>query len=242
MSHESLYYDLLEAIKNGECPICSVALRAVASWMDSVSYESVNDPQVRDSLRASYGFCNKHAYQWLDQRHLLGTAIIYSDVLEHINEDLQQLEYQRRDLITSVSTLITGKNIHEHHSKVPINSTKVCPACTVQAESEKIAREAFLEGLSEQEFRSTYEHSLGLCLIHLRSALQLAPNSKIFHFLKEHSIKQNDGLRKQLLEIIRKHDYRFRFEPITEERGADLRTIRHIAGEAGIRGLDLDKT
>ena len=62
MGRDNLYYDLLDAIKRGECPICSVALRTVASWMDSISYESVNDPQVRDNLRASHGFCNKHAH------------------------------------------------------------------------------------------------------------------------------------------------------------------------------------
>jgi len=242
MGRDNLYYDLLDAIKRGECPICSVALRTVASWMDSISYESVNDPQVRDNLRASHGFCNKHAYQWLEQRHLLGTAIIYSDVLEHINEDLQQLEYQKQDIIASVSTFITGKRISEYYGKDLAHPRRLCPACSAQAEAEEIAKEALLASFSEKEFRSAYESSLGVCILHLQSLLRSSPNKHTFQFLKSHSIKQNNILRKQLLEIIRKHDYRFRAEPITEERGADMRAIRHIAGEAGTRGLDLDAT
>ncbi|MER3404342.1 MAG: hypothetical protein C4289_03540, partial [Chloroflexota bacterium] len=88
MSRHSLYFDLLDAFGEPGCALCRLATRSTARFLDVLSYENVNDYEVREWLRQARGFCTVHAWQWADDvRDGLGTAIIYRDVLHSVQAD-----------------------------------------------------------------------------------------------------------------------------------------------------------
>src|SRR5579863_1343245 len=64
----TVYYDLLDACKKGGCPICALALEAVARYLDATIYERVNDPRTRDAVVRARGYCNDHAWQLTEMR------------------------------------------------------------------------------------------------------------------------------------------------------------------------------
>jgi len=80
---------------------------------------------------------------------------------------------------------------------------------------------------------TAYAASDGLCLPHLRLALDAAPNDRVFRALRARALQTQETMIAQLNETIRKHDYRFRHEPAGEEKGSPQRAVDHVAG-----GLD----
>lgn len=242
MGNSRTHDDLLEAFQQEGCPVCRLALAGVRLWMDSVAYESVNDPGTREKLRESHGFCNTHAYAWTGQRTLLGTSIIYNDVLSNLRDDLSGLKFEKQSLLSEVASVLGGSgrlDQGESH-RTPRRAEGMCPACTVQLEHECRTVDSFVRGMDEQPFRQAYAGSSGLCLLHFQAALESMQDDPTFDALKEDALSRLDTLTGQLREIIRRHDYRFTAEPEGEERGAADRAVRQMVGETGIRGVDLD--
>ena len=101
----STSYDLIEACQQRGCPICRLEQRAVERYLDSLFYESVNDPKLRERLRDSLGFCREHAWLAIDKRlgNALGFAIIYRDV---INNVLRKLGNENVPPVTRRSNLL----------------------------------------------------------------------------------------------------------------------------------------
>jgi len=82
---------LLPTARRG-CSRCDLELTTVNRYLDGLSYENVNDVQVRAELRAARGFCNHHAWQFVDvARDNLGTALIYRDVLGTVVAELRPI-------------------------------------------------------------------------------------------------------------------------------------------------------
>ncbi len=84
------YLETLLPTARRACSRCDLELTTVNRYLDGLSYENVNDVQVRAGLRAARGFCNHHAWQFVDvARDNLGTALIYRDVLGTLLAELQ---------------------------------------------------------------------------------------------------------------------------------------------------------
>ncbi|MDP9351939.1 MAG: DUF6062 family protein [Chloroflexota bacterium] len=226
------YHDLLEAFGQDGCAVCRLAARSVSSFLSSISNEGgLTDPEVRDRIRAAHGFCNEHAHQWLREQHLLGTAILYEDLLDHLATELQALRFQKRGRLGNPFTA-------RERTPVALAAHQECAACRSLADTEQRMIAAVLSGLRAEEFRTAYEHSRGLCVPHLRVALAEAPDEDLFATLTDLAVARHKALAEQLREIIRRHDYRYSEEPSGEERGAAARAVRQVVGEQGIRGMD----
>ena len=115
---------------------------------------------------------------------------------------------------------------------MPPRATASCPACVVHADSEKMLLGTLLSGFTDPAFRDAFARSPGLCLPHLRPALAQALDEATFTALRDAALAQEETVLAHLLEVIRKHDYRFTEELAGEERGAGSRAIRHVSGEA----------
>ena len=72
----SPYFNLKDAFKEKHCPICYLARKAVTRYLDSLLYEGVNDHGLRNALRKSNGFCQKHFWQLVSFSDGLGTTIL----------------------------------------------------------------------------------------------------------------------------------------------------------------------
>jgi hypothetical protein len=243
MGRTSIHFDLLDAFKQEGCPACRLALKSVSMYLDIMSYELVSDPGMREQIRAAHGFCNEHAYQWLQQRDALGTSIFYVEVLAELTSKLEGLRFHKHDLLSGVASLLNtgnGRTGEGRDGPDALEPDADCPVCRVLRKTESMAVETLVETLHEVGFKESYAASPGLCVPHLQRALRCAPDEESFKALIETALAGHGTLTRQLQEIIRKHDYRFSKEAPGDERGATVRTIRHVAGERGVRGLDLD--
>jgi len=216
---DSTAFEVREALAQPGCPVCRLAVRSVGRWLASVAYDQVNDVDLRNELRAARGFCNAHAHRWLAEVHsVLGTAILYADLLEASLRELAADNGQRGGLWRA----ILGAQGPDLGS---------CPACRAQAEAE----ERFLGALlaTSAADQHVLDGSDGVCLKHARAALRRGgPGSeRVLH----HTRTAIERLLGELGEVIRKEDYRFRDEPRTAaERSAPGRAIALAAGVEGL--------
>jgi hypothetical protein len=233
MARTQGYYDLRDAFRQEGCPVCRLTLAGVARYIGAVDYESVADPGVRERLRASLGFCNAHAHQWLGAAHVLGTAQLYADLLARLAEELRALPFRRRGRLASVASRLTSRAEPVDggdEACAVATPTARCPLCVVRAEAEDATVATLLGGLAEPAFAAAYAASAGLCLPHLCLALGRAPDAGAFDTLREAAIAGEERLLGQLREVVRKHDYRFRAEGWAGEEDAPERAVERAVG------------
>jgi len=234
----SIVYNLLEACRAEGCPICRLEQDSVERYLDNQFYENVNSPKWRDRLRDSLGFCREHAWLGVNKRlgDALGYSIIYHDILNSILrrwEDKQsparplrggtslrrQIPESVRNLIESVWTALTPG--------------KVCPVCEYRDQTTRSLLSVLVDELKRPEMTNALQASDGLCLPHLREALDQNKHvSGVEALLAVHREKLN-SLQAELAEFIRKNDYQAISEGFGKEGDAWLRAIRMVAGRRG---------
>jgi len=202
------YYNLLDAFTQKGCPVCQWVKKTVQHYLDGLLYEQVNDPEVREELQGSWGFCAKHAARVVEFGDGLGLGIIYRDLLASLAEKL--------------------KNWKEKH----LTAEKLCPACRVQHDIEKRAAELFQSHFHDEEFQSALSASAPLCLPHLVGVLAHLSDESHQERLLEIQQTKAEKLRHELSEFIRKHDYRFQAEGFApEEADSWKRAVMLFVGQ-----------
>ena len=227
-------YKLLEACREPGCPVCRLEQRSVERYLDSQFYESVNNPAWRDRLRASLGFCHEHAWLAVDKRlgDALGFAIIYRDVINGILtrlEDGVPSRASRRSMAllrripeqvrTIVETMLYALTPQKH-----------CPACQHRDEVTRINISELVKELETPEMAGALQASDGLCVPHLRLALEQVKNVSACETLLAIHREKLESLRAELAEFIRKNDYQFIEEGFGKEGDSWLRAVSMIAG------------
>jgi hypothetical protein len=205
-SRHMTYHDLRDALGDTGCALCRLVGSAVDRYLRAILYESVNDPGLREKLRASRGFCREHAWQVQRRGSPLSISILWQDLLS--------LEPQPGDSRRGAS----------NHGR------RACPACVVATEAEERYLGTLLEHLEADGLHDSYAASDGLCLPHLHTALAQSP-AGVKDFLLAVESRKLGELSEELSEIIRKNDYRFREEPWGSEKDAWVRATRKLAGE-----------
>lgn len=228
------YYDILEASEEAGCPICRLGQRAATRHLNGVIFDSVNDVELRATLRRGLGYCPDHAWQLptAGESAPLGIAIIYRDILNHVNKELTASRFkpaQRRPL---QSLLRRGEASETDRY---LQSQAGCPACERRAEIERLAFLALVEALEEQDPRllEALSASEGLCIAHLRRALGMVESEAAFEALVGLTRAQLTALIAELDEYIRKRDHRFRHEEIDSMEGDSW--LRALARASGIK-------
>ena len=206
-SRHMTYHDVKEALAEPGCAVCRLASNAVDRYLRGLLHESVNDPGVRERLRASRGFCREHSWQLQHRGDPLSISILWQDILS--------LD------IGDGSDCRAGESRRRRPS---------CPACEIAAAAEKRYLETLLEHMDAGGLREDYEASGGLCLPHLRTALKQSTGA-VRRFLLASESGKLGRLCGELGEIIRKNDYRFLEEPWGSEKDAWIRATRKLAGE-----------
>jgi hypothetical protein len=229
------HYDLLDACAEQGCPVCRLTLRAVARAIERVDYEYVNEPDVRAKVERTWGFCNVHAQQWLRDGHVLGVALVYEGILARIQPEVERARPNERAGPFSGLAARFGRGRPRSACEL-LRPEGQCPICQERDEAEVQSVRVLGEGLAESadEFRAEFRQSDGLCLPHLRLALCTLGDDETGAALRAAALTHQERLMRQLREIVRKHDYRFRDEPSGEERGAAARAVAHVAGLPGI--------
>lgn len=218
------YHDLLADLRRPGCPACHAANRAAWRYLDALLWEFVNDPETRARLRANHGFCRTHALMALSvasaQGASLGMAIIYEDILRHTAEELRAAAAPRRRQ--------PGSRPH---------AVRRCTACETAEQAAANALGVLAAAAEGSEpSRAIREPGRGLCLPHVSLGIRLHRDEVERARLAEAYLHGATELRAELAELIRKHDYRFRDEGITEEERASwVRAVHRIVGEPSPR-------
>jgi hypothetical protein len=226
------YFDLLDAFTQEGCPVCRLALAGVQHSLDSLNYDGVNDLGFRQQTRTAHGFCNRHAYQWLQTAHILGTALIYDEVLVDTIETLRRVRFRKASILARTFARRRWRGPRTPPEALAPEGT--CPICLLLAEQERALISTLVGALDEESFRHAYTQSAGLCFPHLGRALVVSPDATVFSALRDVAIHDQERLHEHLREIIRKHDYRYQNEPSGEEVGAAARAVAQVVAAPGI--------
>jgi len=211
MTKTNTYFDLRSACSQPGCPVCRIEQSAVRHFLDALLYEQVNDPKVRDHLRASFGFCQEHAWMAADdlRGNALGLAIIYDDILGAALDQLGAPPAGR------------GRSSVPH---------RPCPACEQRKTTGHRTISVLAEHASDSDLTSALRSSDGLCLPHLRLALNEVRDAAARESLLALHRERFARLRAELAEFIRKNDYRFMHEKTGAEGDSWRRAIGVVAG------------
>lgn len=226
---------ILEACAQPGCPLCRLAQSATARFLDNLFYEMVNDAGMRGQLRDSLGFCKTHTRLLLDTslRDPLGLTIVYHDVLNAILLNLPRLDKAER--ATGVLDRLLRRPPEEAAEQAKsalqaLTPRTPCPACDYRDQYTLSMLESLILHLETPDLSQALEASHGLCLPHLRLALEKPISAsrcaKLILIHQDKFLK----LRDELAEFIRKSDYRFLEEGFGVERNAYQRAMEMLAG------------
>jgi hypothetical protein len=183
----------------------------------------VSDPGVRTGLRASHGFCHDHAELALvvagREAGRVGMAILAEDLLRHVRAD------------ADLATIARRRSRRRGRDLAVLDPTAACPACRESRRTE----DAYLRHLAAARpgdpiHELACNGGVHLCFPHLRRGLAVVPEAA--DALLRTYRSGEERLRRDLAELIRKHDYRFQHEGLTPgEAEAWIRGFRALAGE-----------
>jgi len=246
----SVYHELLDACAKGGCPACTLTLAAVTHYLESIIYEHVNDPEFRDAVVASRGYCNSHSWRLREMRVALGVALIYRDVVRDAAEEIARRAGSgdgRPDVFGSASGRRQGRGVRDWlaaragvrpgdaHGEPRDDPHRACPACKERDRSEGLYLGALLDNVGDERVAQGLRDAGGLCLVHLDRLVATARDAAALDTLLALQRECLLRLNAELDEFIRKNDYRFAHEGMGAEANSWVRALETVAGKPGIR-------
>lgn len=218
--------DLLDAMRQGACPLCVLVARIERRAVDLFLYDQVNDIGRRDALRASRGLCLYHTGLLADGRSALGIAILSRDILRAMTAELEQ--GQPASALVGVVARLAGRGGDPLAARVEPQAP--CPMCAERPRIEAPLIAGLLRHLAEPGFAAAFDEASGLCRVHLASSLRAASPEQVRQLAARQAAVWR-RLEAELDEFIRKHDYRYQGEPlIGAERDVWRRALRASSG------------
>lgn len=197
-SGKKSYWQLIDSLHSDECPVCYALLHVQKKFIEDIFYESVNDPTIRHKFESSGGLCPIHSQLMFQQADKLGLAILARDLLQKALDQNFNLSFRK------------------------------CFLCEHQELTEKYLIEDFISSLPLQNFTKELQISKGLCLKHFNLIFAAITNKKDKNFLLNWQKEKMKRLLQFLSEFIRKNDYRFKEEKITEEESKAIEQVWNL--------------
>lgn len=225
MSQPSYYYqELQEMLQQPGCPICHVGRKVARGQLDALLYDSVTDRDSREKLASSMGFCSMHSRDLLSfSGERLGATIIEWALLREAQRRLQR------------SAPAAGRSLAQRlrgqgPAASSLGAEDPCPVCVHKAEIEARSMRELLEHLVG-DLEKPLAAAGGLCWPHLELAMRSASDPQVHGALVSLHDQVWQGLIDQMGEFIRKRDYRYSQETITDEETAAVeRSIEIMTG------------
>lgn len=242
---------LIEAMGKSGCPVCRIYRQSAERALESFLWENVNEPDVRQGILDSYGFCPPHtrvmvAREMVTSSLPLGTNIIYEHLGRVVAGELKTLRPgtpagAASGLARSVRAWLKRLGFVKSAGG-PLYPRGVCPACTSGENGAVNSLHVLCEELqrsthpNENEVHRVYLASDGLCLAHLRSAVDLYAEKfpTALQILLDDTVLRLESQSKHMKEYIRKANWSYRDEKVTEaEDTAWRKTLAFFTGYAG---------
>jgi hypothetical protein len=235
--------DLKRALTLPGCPLCRLRSEAELRYIHSLLWEHANDPDTRTNIIASLGYCPTHTWQaGLTEAEKfgvpLGNVIIYRHLTDVITTRLTQYARRIEPAAQPAWKRWLHKVLPQRPPSLSPDELKPVTACRICQIGERTARTDIhwlLRGLSQpqHEFCTLYEGSDGLCLQHLRQALEQAMGKEQegVKLLVESTLQRLGLLQRDLAEFDRKNTWEYRAEKQTDdEQNAWLRALTFFGG------------
>ncbi len=132
------FFKLIDACREGGCPVCTTLRGDESKYFDSLLYEKVNNRHFRAKFNLGGGFCGYHA-KYLEGLHdALAVVLLYRQILRY------ELDGE------------------------PVQTGKSCPACDYLQEKERQVKSVLWQYINDPEFVDAFQQTGGLCLPHYR--------------------------------------------------------------------------
>ena len=234
------YFRLLDACAQRGCPACRCVRESGRLHLDALIYEQVTDADTRRRLRASWGFCNMHAWMLLEiESSYLGAGIIYEDLLGLLVRRVRRLGDRSRAVRFASWLAALGWRRGRPTIAELYRRRDLCPVCANAAEAEDQYLRTLVRFIDDPEVVLAYANSDGLCAPHVLRTIELEAGNPRVPQLLDRTLQKWEGFREDLESFVRKHDYRNK-EPFTEaEAESYRRAFELLAGAPGLFGNDL---
>jgi hypothetical protein len=207
---------------------------AIERYISSLLYESVNDIQTRERLRASLGFCREHARLAVGKNlgNALGFAIIYQDVINHTLKQLESDSQLPRSRHWSTLLKQIPEQVSERVQRVlyALTPKKPCMVCQQRDKTLHLILSSVMENLHKPDMREVLQSSDGLCILHLKKVFEAVTDAATCDILFSIHREKLESLHAELAEFIRKNDYRFTSEGMGPEADSWRRAIGKVIG------------
>jgi hypothetical protein len=241
MSQTTSFFDLRDVLAQPGCPVCRLRARDTERFLESLLWEQVNDPDTRQQIRQARGFCPEHTRQLAGRQASLGIAILTQDVLHSLLDVLEDTRWQaapRLSLKRALEALDRSRpTVGAAELVARLAPQRSCLVCQQANTMETIYLDTLLDRLLEEGgLLPAFQASDGLCLPHLRLILARGRDRAVCEALVSAQAASWKRLDADLIEFIRKNDYRFREEPWGQERDAWRRAAAALGGSRAPEG------
>jgi len=221
-----------EACEQGVCPLCSMRDRLAWQRFDTLLWEGVTDPVVRNQIIAARGFCGRHARVLLrvaeKQAAAGGVAMIY----EHLVRVLLEAVENHNAVLLPVKK--SAKVLRRVAGMSPLTPNDQCIGCVAEKEAGPRDLTSLVRHLAEEatreESRQLFEKSGGLCLPHFEEAVRVARETQLIEYLRHVQVNQMTALHSDLAEFVRKLDYQVQDKSWGSERDSWRRAVEVCTG------------
>jgi hypothetical protein len=238
--------NLIEAMKKPGCPVCRLFRQGSERALESFLWENVNEVDVRQGILDSYGFCPPHtrvmvAREVFTSSLPLGTNIIYEHLGRVVANELKTLKPgspmgalsgAAGGLRRALARFGLGKA-----EAGPLHPRGLCPACQAGNNAANNGLHTLCDELQKEgDVRTGYLASAGLCLTHLRTAVEQhsARYPRSVNLMIDEAVRRLEGQSRHMKEYIRKNNWTYREEKLTEEEDTAWRkTLTFFTGIAG---------
>jgi len=240
----SLYslLDLRNALLKPGCPICQIRKKSVRRYIDVLVYERINDVEPRIRYREGMGYCPEHtrlvaAIGQKTEEKPREMNILYESLAKGVKEIISKYPIPRHrpnHLQRMILRLFPGR--FSMNSPKDLTSKFTCRICQIADESDLLGLETLMQCLQDpkEQVYMLYLKSVGICLPHLRTALQIFsdmyPSGALI--LKEFAVNRLQHWEQAMGEYIRKQGLQERHEKVLpEEETAWLQAVAFFTGD-----------
>jgi hypothetical protein len=230
-----------EALKKTGCCICRVEHEKAKHVIDTFLWENVTDPEVRKPINQAYGFCPKHtkmlaAVEMSTSGPVLGIHFIYELLAKNVEGELKK-GLKQQGQANPIQKLIGKIKGQRQTGKIfpGLHPQRMCPVCeTVQQAGDNFLSALFEESdKGNEELKTTYYQSNGLCFSHLRQGLEnyAQPYPQGAAFLMKDMVERLETQREHMKAYIDKHNWANDERALSvDEKSAWLRTLTFFTG------------
>ena len=214
---EAVRINFAADLKTRNCPTCNYLSHVAFHFLANFQWDLIRNRETQSKFAMELGFCPLHTWQLEAVSSPLGASIGLVNLAEHISKVLAE----KRDALAHGDR--NGDLSFKRNS---------CRVCRLLLEAEQTYLQKLAEFVEQQNGRTAYVGSQGLCLRHLDVWLPYLSNESA-QFVLRHASVCFEEMAEDMQSFSLKTEALRRGLNNSDEEEAYLRTIIHLVGTRG---------